>query len=72
MERSMTVTEEDRKLGLEIANHMERVYVKRGETRPNIAEAIAKGIALGRRQGIELAATRMERELAQLRAEISN
>ena len=64
----MTVTEQDRKLGLEIANDMERVYVKRGYTRSNIAEYIAKGIAIGRQQGLELAALRVERVAGQIRA----
>jgi hypothetical protein len=38
----MAVPEDDRKLALEITNR-----------RVNIAEAIAKGIAVGRQQGIE-------------------
>ena len=64
----MTVTENDKKLGLEIANQMERVYVARGHTRPNIAAAIAKGIALGRQQGLELAAQEMAATLERVRA----
>ena len=60
----MTVTEQDRKHGLEIADQLERVYVAKGQIRPMIGEEIAKAIALGRQQGLELAATQMERELA--------
>ena len=64
----MAITEQDRKLGLEIANQMQRVYVKRGYTRSNIAEYIAKGISLGLQQGRELAALRVELAAGQMRA----
>jgi hypothetical protein len=66
----MTVTDEDKELALKIANQMERVYVAKGHTRANIAEAVAKGIALGRQQGLELAASKFERELTVVVASI--
>jgi hypothetical protein len=64
------ITDQDRKLGLEIANQLERVYVAGGQIRPMIGEEIAKGIALGRQQGLELAAAQIEREFAALAARI--
>jgi hypothetical protein len=62
----MIITEADRKTGLEMASALERVYVKAGHIRPMIGEEIAKGIALGRQQGLDLAAAAIESELPKL------
>ena len=58
----MIVTEQDRKIGLEMASQLERVYVAMGQIRPMIGAEIAKGIAIGRKQGLELAAAIIESE----------
>jgi hypothetical protein len=49
----MPVTDEDRTLALEPANQLERVSVTAGYARANISTAIAKGIALGRKQELD-------------------
>lgn len=64
----MIVTQEDKELALQVANEMERVYVRKGQTRLNIADAIAKGIALGRQKGFELATQEMAATLERMRS----
>lgn len=50
----------------EIANRAPFYVGAGGSLRENVAQSIAEGIALGRKEGIELAAEAIRRELAKL------